>query len=941
MSEDYKATLNLPQTAFPMKGNLAQAEPKMLKQWAENGHFERIVEHTSKRDKTWVLHDGPPYANGAIHIGHAVNKILKDMIVKSRLLDGFHSPYVPGWDCHGLPIEHQVEKKVGKVGHKVDAAEFRRRCREYALRQVDEQRNDFKRLGGIGDWDHPYRTLDFQYEADMLRALSQIMENGHVVRGAKPVHWCFDCGSALAEAEIEYQDKTSPAIDVAFDAVDAEDLASRFGYTLNDERVSVVIWTTTPWTLPANQAVSLHPEFDYQLVRFGPGRLLVLAAELAASCLTRYGFEGEVEVVGQAKGAALDLVPVRHPIEDRQVPLILGKHVTTEAGTGAVHTAPGHGQEDFEVGAVYELPVVNPVGDSGLFVEGTPVFAGEHVWKANSHIIEVLEEKHTLLKSEDFGHSYPHCWRHKSPTAFRVTPQWFISMEKEGLRKQALSVIGGVRWVPEWGEQRIYGMIENRPDWCISRQRTWGVPIAIFAHRETGAPHPDSVALMRKVADMIEAEGVEVWFDMDPATLLGDDADSYEKVTDILDVWFDSGTSHYCVLARRSELPEIADLYLEGSDQHRGWFHSSLLTSVAMHGRAPYRQVLTHGFTVDADGRKMSKSMGNVVLPQKVMNSLGADVLRLWVAAADYRYEMSVSDEILKRVSDSYRRIRNTARYLLGNLHGFEPASQCLPVDQCLALDRWAMGRAHALQAEVLTAYGDYQYHHIYQKIHHFCSVDMGAFYLDVIKDRLYTTQPGSRARRSAQTAMYHVLEAMVRWLAPIISFTAEEIWSHMPGQRAESVFMETWYQDLPSQPEGDACDEEFWHLLLGLREAVSRQLEDLRRAGGIGASLDAEVSVYLPDAMYRKLLPIDNELRFVFITSGAGLFPLSDKPADALSATLDEQEIGITVARSDNEKCERCWHRRGDLGVSNAHPNLCGRCLVNVVGQGETRHFA
>ncbi|MEM6574609.1 MAG: isoleucine--tRNA ligase [Pseudomonadota bacterium] len=924
-----------------MKGNLAQREPQMLKQWAESGHFEKIREHNASRDKTWVLHDGPPYANGAIHLGHAVNKILKDMIVKSRMLDGYYSPYVPGWDCHGLPIELQVEKKVGKVGQKVDAAEFRKRCREYALKQINVQRDGFKRLGGIGDWDNPYQTLNFQYEADMLRALSQIIDKGHLVRGAKPVHWCFDCGSALAEAEIEYMDKTSPAIDVAFDAVDPGDLAKRFGYDLQGERVSVVIWTTTPWTLPANQAVSLHPEFDYQLVRFGADHLLVLVGELTETCLERYGAEGEPEVLGSVKGAALELVKVKHPFDDRQVPLILGDHVTTEAGTGSVHTAPAHGQEDFEVGAQYELPVVNPVGDNGLFVEGTPIFAGEHVWKANDHIIEVLRENDVLLKAEDYTHSYPHCWRHKTPTAFRVTPQWFISMEKEGLRKNVLATIPDVRWVPEWGEQRMQGMIESRPDWCISRQRTWGVPIAIFAHKETHLPHPDSAELMRKVADLVEAEGVDAWYDLDPTTLIGDEAADYEKVTDILDVWFDSGASHYCVLARRKELPEIADMYLEGSDQHRGWFQSSLLTSVAMHGRAPYRQVLTHGFTVNSDGKKMSKSEGNAVEPQKVMNSLGADVLRLWVAAADYRYEMSVSEEILRRVSDSYRRIRNTARYLLGNLNGFDPATDVVPVEDCLALDRWAMGRAHELQQAVISAYGDYQYHQIFQKIHHFCSVDMGAFYLDVIKDRLYTTQPDSRARRSAQTAMHHILEAMVRWLAPILSFTSEEIWQAMPGERADSVFMETWYEALPAKPEDDACDDEFWRLVLAVREAVSPELEALRREGDIGASLDAEVSVYLPEALYQKLLPIDNELRFVFITSGAGLFPLEDKPDDALTATVDEQEIALTVSRSSNEKCERCWHRRADIGMSSAHPNLCGRCLVNVVGQGETRHFA
>ncbi|MEM9530128.1 MAG: isoleucine--tRNA ligase [Pseudomonadota bacterium] len=924
-----------------MKGNLAQREPQMLAAWEKEKRFEKIQAHTAQRDETWVLHDGPPYANGAIHLGHAVNKILKDMIVKSRMLDGYHSPYVPGWDCHGLPIEHQVEKKVGKVGQKVDATEFRRRCREYARKQIDIQREGFKRLGVLGYWDKPYQTLDFRYEADMLRALSQIVEQGHLIRGAKPVHWCFDCGSALAEAEIEYQDKVSPAIDVPFDAVAPADLTKKMGYAHQGERVSVVIWTTTPWTLPANQAVSLHPELNYQLVRLTDDHLIVLVEELVSECLKRYAVDGAGEVLGSAQGQALELLKVKHPFDDRDVPLILGEHVTVEAGTGAVHTAPGHGQEDFDVGARYDLPVVNPVGDNGLFVEGTNLFEDQHVWKASNAIIEVLRERGTLLKAEDFGHSYPHCWRHKSPTAFRVTPQWFISMEKQSLRKKALEAIGGVRWVPDWGEARIYGMIENRPDWCISRQRTWGVPIALFAHVETGAPHPDSVRLMREVADRIEQEGIDVWYTLDPAELLGDEAADYEKVTDILDVWFDSGSSHYCVLAQREGLPEVADMYLEGSDQHRGWFHSSLLTSVAMHERAPYRQVLTHGFTVDQDGRKMSKSLGNVILPQTVMKTLGADILRLWVAAADYRYEMSVSDEILKRVSDSYRRIRNTARYLLGNLNGFHPATDLLPAADCLALDRWAISRTAALQAEVISAYGDYQYHHIFQKIHHFCSVEMGAFYLDVIKDRLYTTQTDSRARRSAQTAMHHILEAMVRWLAPIVSFTAEEIWTEMPGERENSVFMATWYGGLTAQAEDETYHSEFWAQVLAVREAVSRELEGLRRSGDIGASLDAEVLVYLPEPLYQTLLPIDNELRFVLITSKAEFLPLDEQPDDAIAGTVGDHAIGIKVYRSPHEKCERCWHRRADLGMAPGHPALCGRCVVNVVGRGETRHFA
>ncbi|MDJ0657019.1 MAG: isoleucine--tRNA ligase [Xanthomonadales bacterium] len=940
MGNQYKDTLNLPKTAFPMKGNLAQREPGMLKAWEEEGRYEKIMAATRERPQ-FVLHDGPPYANGTIHIGHAVNKILKDVVAKSRLMAGYHSPYVPGWDCHGLPIEHQVEKKVGKVGHKVDAATFRRKCREYALRQIDLQREDFKRLGVLGYWDHPYRTLDTRYEADMLRALARIIDHGHLHQGVKPVHWCFDCASALAEAEIEYRDKVSPAIDVAFDAEDPAALASVFGYDLNDERVSVVIWTTTPWTLPANQAITLHPELNYQLVRFSPDHLLVLVEELAKPSLRRYGLKGEVEVLGNTAGSALENLRARHPFNDRSVPMILGEHVTTDAGTGNVHTAPGHGQEDFEVGAKYDLPVVNPVDPRGVFEPDTELFAGEQVWKANDHIVQVLRDRNMLMHVEDFGHSYPHCWRHKSPTAFRTTPQWFISMEDAGLRRDALEAIKTIRWVPDWGEQRIAGMIENRPDWCISRQRTWGVPIALFAHARTGAPHPDSVDIMNRVADMVERDGVEAWYEVDAAELIGEDAADYEKVTDILDVWFDSGVSHFAVLHQHDDLPDPADIYLEGSDQHRGWFHSSLLTSVAMNGRAPYRQVLTHGFTVDADGYKMSKSLGNVVAPQSIMKSLGADVLRLWVAAADYRYEIPVSDEILRRVSDSYRRIRNTARYLLGNLHGFDPARDCVALDQMVELDRWAVARAHRLQEVVRQAYEDYEYHVIYQNVHHFCSVDMGAFYLDVLKDRLYTTQADSLPRRSAQTAMYHILEAMVRWLAPVLSFTCEEIWQHAPGHRPDSVFMVTWYEGLEDLTPGEAHDDEFWSLVMSLRESVSRELEGLRKAGTIGSALDASVQVYLDEAQYQKLVALDNELRFIFITSSAHLHPLADKPDDAIECAMGDSTIYVSVAVNEHAKCERCWHRRPEVGMVDAHPTLCGRCVVNVVGQGETRYFA
>jgi len=930
---NYKDTINLPQTAFPMKASLANREPEMLNRWYELDLYGRIQEATSGRP-TFVLHDGPPYANGDIHIGHAVNKILKDFVVRSALMAGYRAPYIPGWDCHGLPIELQVEKKVGKVGHKVDAATFRQKCREYADRQIDNQREDFKRLGGLGDWDHPYATRDFSYEANMLRALAKIVERGHLKRGVKPVHWCFDCGSALAEAEIEYQDKTSIAVDVLFPAADPSELARSFGQESLSKDAGIVIWTTTPWTIPANQAVCLNAELDYDLVRGqreGVMRELVIASELRKAVCERIGLEN-VEVLGTVRGEVLEHLKLKHPFNDYQVPVILGDHVTTETGTGAVHTAPGHGQEDFDVGKIYDLPVVNPIDGRGIFVDDTPVVGGEHVWKANSQLVEHMKVNGTLLAAEDFGHSYPHCWRHKTPTAFRTTPQWFIAMDQAGLREQALEAIDQVRWVPDWGQARIRGMIETRPDWCISRQRTWGVPLGFFCDRESQQPHPDTPEILRKLADIIAEEGVDAWYADDIAERLGVDGERYEPVPDILDVWFDSGVTHHCVLDQREELTRPADIYLEGSDQHRGWFQSSLLTSVAMHGEAPYRQVLTHGFTVDAEGKKMSKSMGNVVAPQQVMNTLGADILRLWVAAADYRQEMSVSDEILKRVADAYRRIRNTSRFLLGNLNGFDPQSHLLPVDKLLPLDRYALDLACQLGEEIADSYKDYRFLNIYQRLHHFCSVDMGAFYLDIIKDRLYTLPEGHPARRSAQTAMYHILEALVRWLAPVCCFTAEEIWKEMPGEREASVMLATWYEAL--EPT-DAATRETWRRLRAVREVVGPKLEELRRDKAIGSSLAAEITLEASGRLGEELAAIGDELRFLFISSDVHLAEVTEAME---SAEIEGETLKVAVRATEHAKCVRCWHHREDVGSNPDHPEICARCVGNVEGPGETR---
>ena len=939
MTMDYKKTLNLPNTAFPMKGNLAQREPERLKKWNETGLYQKIRQTCTGRH-LFILHDGPPYANGEIHIGHAVNKVLKDIIIKSKTLSGFDAPYVPGWDCHGLPIELMVEKKIGKAEAKVSSAVFRKACREYAGKQVNIQKEAFIRLGILGDWDNPYLTMDFTFEANIVRSLGKILSKGHIVKGAKPVHWCTDCGSALAEAEVEYEDKHSPAIDVRFQVIDEAGFIGLCHHVPEHEGqgpLSVVIWTTTPWTLPANQGVALNPELDYAVVQCATERLVVAEA-LLKDAMLRYGVES-YHVIGYCKGLALEHQLLQHPFYDRKVPIILGDHVTTEAGTGAVHTAPGHGQDDYVAGLKYGLPVDNPVGADGVFLPSTELFAGEHVFNANAHVLEVLEANGKLVHHHAILHSYPHCWRHKTPIIFRATPQWFISMDKNKLREQALNEVKRVEWIPEWGQARIESMMEGRPDWCISRQRTWGVPITFFVHKETGELHPRTGELIEQVAKRIEQKGIEAWFELDATELLGAEAARYEKTSDTLDVWFDSGVTHACVLDKRAQLTFPADLYLEGSDQHRGWFQSSLLASTAMNGVAPYKAVLTHGFTVDAEGKKMSKSKGNVVAPQSVMKDLGADVLRLWVASTDYRGEMSVSNEILNRTSDGYRRLRNTARFLLSNLDDFDPAKNLVDTNDLLALDRWVMDRAFALQEEVKTAYETYQFQHIYQKVHHFCVIDLGGFYLDIIKDRQYTAKADGLARRSAQTAMYHVLEALTRWLAPIISYTADEIWQYMPGERSESVFLETWYPGLVKLDTDSALTREFWQQVMAVRTAVSKELEKSRAKGDIGSSLNAEVELYCKPKFFDALNQLADELHFIFITSNASVMAEQFSPEDAIQTEIEGVKLKVIV--SGHKKCVRCWHQRYDVGEHADHPELCGRCVENIAGVGEHRQYA
>lgn len=936
---DYKNTLNLPSTAFPMKANLAQREPEMLKRWQKNGLYEKIREVSAGRKK-FILHDGPPYANGEIHLGHALNKIIKDIIVKSKTMSGFDAPYVPGWDCHGLPIELNVEKKVGKAGAKVTPTVFRQKCREYAQKQVNGQRESFKRLGVLGEWDNPYLTMDFTSEADIIRALGKIAGNGHLEKGFKPVHWCTNCGSALAEAEVEYQDKESPSIDVAFEVVDRDGVVQICGADNIEGPVSLAIWTTTPWTLPANLAVSLHPELDYVLLSFeqdGVSRNVLLAEALHETVMQRLGVENFV-VQGRCKGQALEHQLLQHPFYSRQVPVVLGDHVTTDAGTGAVHTAPAHGVDDFNVGQQYGLDVYNPVGSNGVYLPDTELFAGQHVFKANDSVLEVLKESGALLHHETISHSYPHCWRHKTPIIFRATPQWFISMSKGGLQQQSLAAIDEVQWLPSWGRARIESMMTERPDWCISRQRTWGVPIALFIHKETAELHPDTAGLIEAVALRVEEQGIDAWFDLDPADLLGPEAADYEKVTDTLDVWFDSGVTHSSVLDRREQLHSPADIYMEGSDQHRGWFQSSLLTSVAINARAPYRQVLTHGFTVDTEGRKMSKSIGNVIAPKEVINNLGADVLRLWVAATDYRNEMTVSDENFKRTADSYRRIRNTARFMLSNLNSFEPEQHMVASEDMLALDRWVVDAVARLQQEIITAYDAYQFHLIYQKLHNFCVVELGGFYLDVIKDRQYTTQADSLARRSAQTAMYHTIRAMVRWIAPILSFTADELWQHIPGEAEDSVFLGQWYEGLELLADDTSMGQAYWEKIMAVKTAVNKELETKRKDGALGAALEAEVILYCDQDLSELLLQLGDELRFALITSKAQVQPLSQS-RDASETEVDGLELG--VVQSTHDKCVRCWHHREDVGASAEHAELCGRCVVNIDGGGEHREFA
>ena len=927
--KDYKDTLNLPGTSFPMKANLPNREPEILKFWDEIDLYKEIRKKGEGK-KPFLLLDGPPYANGKIHIGHALNKILKDFIVKSKTLFGYDAPYLPGWDCHGLPIEHQVEKKKGKVGPKLTAREFRDHCREYALRQVEEQKEDFIRLGVPGEWDNPYLTLDKRYEAEQIRAFAEIYANNHVTYGHKPVHWCLDCQSALAEAEVEYMDKVSTSVDVLFKIVDPSDFIKRANTKKIDDQTDlyIPIWTTTPWTLPSNEAVAMGGEISYGIygLRIDERDILVIIAnDLKQSIENRWRVE-KLEMLEEITAENFSGLQLEHPFDERSVPVLLGDHVTTENGTGSVHTAPAHGHEDFQLGKENDLDLNCYVNSYGVFTNAKESFANDHIFKSESNIIERLRESGLLISNDKFEHSYPHCWRHKTPVIFRTTRQWFISMENEDFRSACLNSIKDVEWKPTWGEERINGMIETRPDWCISRQRYWGVPIPLFTHKDDQTIHPDTPKLLKQIADKIEDQGIDAWFDADAEEFLRDDANSYDKSTDTMDVWMDSGIAHKTVSHLFDHIKNEADLYLEGSDQHRGWFQSSLLTSVAINNHAPYKEVLTHGFVVDENGHKMSKSLGNTVSPQSVINNMGADILRLWVASTDYTSEMKISDQILKRNADTYRRIRNTARFLLSNLNDFDPKTNQQKVEDLVLLDQLAIQRLAILNEQIMNEYNNYSFHKIIQLLHNFCVNDMGGFYLDILKDRLYTMPSNSFGRRSAQTALYLIAESLTRWIAPILSFTAEEIWKHMPEREVESVFLSEWL-DLPK------FDSDIdWDQLNQINAIALKALEVARDNGEIGSSLDAHLIISVDQETHDLLNQFSEELRFLFITSSVDL-----QLDDALDSN---QDISVTVKKSDAEKCGRCWHRQESVGDSDEHPEICARCISNISDSPEVRSF-
>lgn len=922
---NYSQTIHLYESPFPMRGNLAKREPKWVQQWQKQQRYQKLRNLTKGRPK-FILHDGPPYANGDIHIGHAVNKILKDIIIRSKTLTGFDAPYVPGWDCHGLPIEIQVEKLYGKD---MSDTQFRELCRQYANEQIARQKQDFIRLGVLGDWDNPYLTMDYKTEANTVRTLGEIYKAGYLYRGEKPVQFCLDCCSSLAEAEVEYKDKISLALDVAYLFKDNQALTQAFKLSEINGDVFALIWTTTPWTLPASQAISAGAEIIYQLVDTPRGKL-VLAKDLSEEALKRYGIDNST-VLSETTGKSLENLHLYHPFLDRDIFILNGEHVTTDAGTGLVHTAPAHGLEDYFVCLKYGIKLYNPVNAQGRYIDEVPRLAGMTVWEANPMIEEWLNENNRLFAHEKIEHSYPHCWRHKTPLIYRATSQWFIGMDKIGihghtLRQVALKAVDDTEFFPTWGRARLQAMIETRPDWVISRQRYWGTPMTFFVHKKTGELHPKSLELLEQVAKLIEKNGINAWFELKTEDLLGTDAQHYEKLKDTMDVWFDSGSTHFTVLKQRPELAWPADLYLEGSDQHRGWFQSSMLTGCATLEHAPYKQLLTHGFVVDQNGKKMSKSMGNVVAPQEVYNEFGADILRLWTAATDYSGELAISKEILKRVTESYRRIRNTLSFLFANLADFNVQTDAIAIDDMVEIDRYALLLAKNLQDKIVQEhYPNYAFHFAVQDLVHFCSEDLGAFYLDILKDRLYTTKQNGTARRSAQTALYHITRSLVLLISPILCFTAEEAWQQFCQNEEDSVLYHTWHSFPKFKDDDELIDK--WTKIRAARTIINAAIEPLRTNKSLGSSLQAEVKLSAPEPMYSLLYSLGEELRFVMLVSNIEL-----EQADELQAY---------VQTSTAKKCERCWHYRHDIGQINTHPTLCIRCANNIDGEGEQRQFA
>lgn len=938
---DYKNTLNLPHTSFPMKAGLPHKEPIQLKLWQDTNIYQKI-RCFSKDKPLFLLHDGPPYANGDIHLGHAVNKILKDIIIKSKTLSGFNAPYIPGWDCHGLPIEHKVEQKFGRAGDKINHETFRDACRSYAEKQFKKQLTGFKKLGVFGDWDAPYLTMNFVYEANILRSLSKVIDNGHLIRGYKPIFWSVVGKSALAEAEVEYRNKTSSSIYVRYPINDTSKLLTLFNRSTAElsGSISAVIWTTTPWTLPASQAIALGPTIEYALLECTlPNQTLeyfIVAADRIPFLIETLSLSTH-QIIGTTSAQKLEGHTVKHPFYNKLLPFIVGDHVTVDAGTGCVHTAPDHGIDDFQIGLKYNIETLNLIDEAGRYRNNTPLFAGEHVYEIDSKIIELLKINHKLLLATTIEHSYPHCWRTKTPLIFRATQQWFISMHHKALLPRCHELLETVKFTPDWGKRRMTSMLASSPDWCVSRQRTWGVPLPFFIHKENQNLHPNTLYFIKKISDLVEKKGIEAWFNLDPASLLSaQDIPHYIKTIDTLDVWFDAGVSHSAVL-KHNGFSEPADLYLEGSDQHRGWFQSSLKTSVAMYDKAPYKQLLTHGFTVDEKGHKMSKSLGNTLSPQSITDQLGADILRLWVASVDYTTDMPVSQEAFSRISEAYRRMRNTARFLLSNLNGFNPDTDKLDEHHLLSLDKWAIECTLRTQQRICTAYENYQFSDIYQILHNFCVTDLGGFYLDVVKDRQYTTQPNSVARRSCQTALFHIIESLTRWIAPILSFTAEEIWKNIPGQRADSVHLTLWYDQLKTA-SSDPISYEQWQTFRLVRDCVNKALEQAKKESGIRSSLASDIVLYVKDDLLTQLKSIETELHFLFITSSATIKSWDQINEEATETSLPNLKLSIQA--STHLKCNRCWHHQSDIGKNTDHPLLCGRCIKNVAGSGETRHF-